>query len=216
MDCPLCGDLASQSFHGDRLREYRQCAVCSLIFVPPRYFLSREDEKAEYDLHENSPLDTGYRRFLGRLFTPLNERLQPRSRGLDFGSGPGPTLSVMFEEVGHPMAIYDPFYAPDSEVLNHHALTRPYDFITATEVFEHLHDPRTDLDRLWSCLKPGGWLGVMTKLALGPDAFATWHYKNDRTHVCFFSRSTFRWLAKRWAAKLTFLGRDVMLLRRPD
>lgn len=215
MGCPLCGDPACQDFHRDRRREYRRCAVCSLIFVPPRYFVSREDEKAEYDLHENSPLDAGYRRFLGRLFAPLNERLQPHSRGLDFGSGPGPTLSVMFEEVGHKMSIYDPFYAPDSMVLDHRTLPRPYDFITATEVLEHLHDPRAELDRLWSCLRPGGWLGVMTKLALGPDAFATWHYKNDRTHVCFFSQSTFRWLAKRWTAELTFVGRDVILLRRP-
>lgn len=214
MLCPLCGDPGSQSFHRDRQREYLRCITCALIFVPPEYFLSREAEKAEYDLHENSPLDDGYRRFLSRLFVPLNERLQPQSRGLDFGSGPGPTLSVMFEEAGHRMAVYDPFYAPDRGVLEPHTLDRPYDFISATEVLEHLQNPRIDLDRLWSCVRPGGWLGVMTKLALGREEFASWHYKNDRTHVCFFSQTTFRWLAATWEAELTFLDRDVILLQR--
>ncbi len=112
----------------------------------------------------------------------------------------------MFEEIGHSMAIYDQFYARDSSVLE-----RSYDFITATEVLEHLHHPRRELDRLWGLLKPGGSLGVMTKLVRDPEAFAGWHYKNDPTHVCFFSRSTFEWLAAEWRAELTFVDKDVML-----
>lgn len=213
--CPLCGAGDAPSFHRDRRRQYLRCADCALIFVPPRHFLSPRAEKAEYDLHRNSPEDAGYRRFLGRLFQPLSERLAPRSRGLDFGSGPGPTLSVMLEEAGHDVALYDPFYAPNLHLLRVGA-GRPYDFITASEVLEHLQRPRFELDRLWACLRPGGWLGVMTKLALGPEEFAQWHYKNDSTHVVFFSAATFRWLADRWSADLTFIGQDVMLLRKPD
>lgn len=209
LPCPLCRDGQGQPFHRDSRREYWRCRVCALIFVSPQDLPSPEEEKAEYDLHRNGPRDEGYRRFLGRLVQPMNERLSPGSRGLDFGSGPGPTLSVMFEEAGHGVALFDPFYAPDEIPL---AVT--YDFVTATEVFEHLHHPRRGLDRLWACLRPGGWLGVMTKLALNADAFAGWHYKEDRTHVVFFSRTTFEWLARHWSAELTFVGQDVMLLRR--
>lgn len=205
--CPLCRAAhVSQTYHQDKRRDYLYCRSCHLVFVPPVQFVSAEEEKAHYDLHRNSPADQGYRRFLGRLFTPMRERLRPGSRGLDFGSGPGPTLSVMFEEIGHSMAIYDQFYARDSSVLE-----RSYDFITATEVLEHLHHPRRELDRLWGLLKPGGSLGVMTKLVRDPEAFAGWHYKNDPTHVCFFSRSTFEWLAAEWRAELTFVDKDVML-----
>ena len=50
------------------------------------------------------------------------------------------------------MEIFDPFYAPDSKVLE-----QQYDFITTTEVLEHLHHPRSELDQLWSCLKPRGF-----------------------------------------------------------
>ena len=42
-----------------------------------------------------------YRKFLSRMFKPMMERIEPDSYGLDFGSGPGPTLNLMFEEEGH-------------------------------------------------------------------------------------------------------------------
>ena len=139
----------------------------------------------------------------------MQARIAPHSKGLDFGSGPGPTLSVMFEEVGHAVALYDHFYARNPSIFE-----RSYDFITATEVVEHLHQPRQELDRLWASLKPGGYLGIMTKLVLDQAAFATWHYKNDLTHVCFFSRTTFQWLAAQWQAELTFEGKDVVILKK--
>ncbi|MGB3200184.1 MAG: class I SAM-dependent methyltransferase [Nodosilinea sp.] len=214
--CPLCAgeqaqeiyrDYPSKSTYGPRA--YYRCQCCNLIFVLPDSFLSPQAEKAEYDRHQNHSQDLGYRRFLGRLVDPLLQCLAPQSQGLDFGSGPGPTLSVMLEEAGHTVTIYDSFYADNVAVFD-----RPYDFITATEVVEHLSQPRLELDRLWRCLRPGGVLGVMTKLSRDDAAFARWHYKSDRTHICFFSRQTFQWLATRWQADLTILGEDVILLRK--
>ncbi len=70
------------------------------------------------------------------------------------------------------------------------------------------------LGRLWSRLSPGGWLGVMTKLVLNAEAFSGWHYKNDPTHVCFFSENTWRWWAARQGVDLVFAGPDVILLGR--
>jgi hypothetical protein len=177
--------------------------------VLPHQFLSSKEEKSVYDLHENSADDPGYRRFLSRLFDPLSQRLASNSYGLDFGSGPGPTLSVMFEEAGHSMDIYDPFYAPEIKLLQ-----QQYDFIVASEVVEHLHHPRQELDRLWSCLKPNGMLGIMTKRVINQEAFSRWHYKSDPTHVCFFSTETFRWLADLWHATLIIPEKDVVLFAK--
>jgi hypothetical protein len=56
----------------------------------------------------------------------------------------------------------------------------------------------------------------MTKLVQDYEAFARWHYKNDDTHICFFSRSTFEWLADQWQAELTFAGKDVILFYKKD
>jgi hypothetical protein len=207
--CRLCGTGRAALFWQDRRRDYYRCRCCSLVFVPPRQLPSPAAEKAEYDLHRNTPDDPGYRRFLGRLCEPLQARLAPGSHGLDFGCGPGPALPVMLAEAGHKVAVFDGFYAPDSSVLQ-----RRYDFVTATEVVEHLHHPGTELRRLWSLLRRGGVLGLMTKLVLDREAFTRWHYKNDPTHVCFFSRETFAWLAGELNAAHEVIGRDVILLTR--
>ena len=214
--CPLCGGLQPEPFYQDRRRAYHRCPVCRLVFVPPVYHLAPEDEKAEYDRHRNRPDDPAYRRFLSRLASPLLSRLAPKSSGLDFGSGPGPTLAPMLREAGHTMAIYDPYYADRPAVL-----TRRYDFITASEVVEHLRHPGRELDRLYSLLKPGGLLGIMTKRVIDWERFIRWHYINDPTHVCFFSRETFAWLAARWRARVDFVDRDVIIIvktsgRRPE
>lgn len=116
----------------------------------------------------------------------------------------------MFEEAGHPMAIYDAFYAPDAA-----ALERSYDFITSTEVVEHLFAPGDELERLLGLLAPGGWLGLMTKrVPPGVEAFAGWHYILDPTHVCFFDEASFRWLAERWQLTVSFPAGDVVLLQK--
>lgn len=208
--CLLC-DTAENAkiYHQDHYRNYFCCPVCHLVFVPPKHYLSSTKEKAHYDLHKNSPEDHSYREFLRRLFLPMQERLSPGSHGLDFGSGPGPTLSVLFEEAGHSMNLYDHFYAQDPSVFQHE-----YDFITSTEVLEHLHHPKMELNRLWKRLRPGGYLGIMTKLLPSQKSFSDWHYKNDPTHVCFYSRSTFEWLAVRWDSQLTFFDHDVMLFSK--
>ena len=208
--CPLCGAAESRPFHRDARREYRECPVCRLVFVPPRYHLAAAAEKACYDLHQNSPDDPRYRQFLSRLLLPLQMQLRPRAAGLDFGSGPGPTLSVMCVEAGFRMEIYDPFYAPDETVWE-----RRYDFVTASEVLEHLRSPGLELTRVWSVLEPGGWLGVMTKRVQSQTAFARWHYKEDPTHVCFYAAATFEWLVARWSARLSFAGSDVVLMQKP-
>jgi SAM-dependent methyltransferase len=210
MQCPLCHTDDAPLFHEDARRTYHRCGTCRLVFVPPQYFLPRDQERAHYDLHENDPADERYRAFLDRLCSPLLQRIAPGSGGLDFGSGPGPTLSVMLQEAGHRVDLFDPAYADNSAVFE-----KRYDFITASEVVEHLHDPAGWLQRLWDCLRPGGVLGVMTKLVSDPAAFADWHYIRDPTHVCFFSTQTFEWLADRWTARHEQVAADVTLLTRP-
>jgi SAM-dependent methyltransferase len=205
--CPLCGDEDICEFHCDRRRSYLRCADCALVFVPPGQWPDRDRERAEYDLHRNVTGDAGYEAFLMRLAEPLMRRLAPGARGLDFGCGPGPALAAMLRRRGYEVSLYDVFYQPDES-----ALADEYDFICATEVVEHLHRPGPELQRLWSLLLPGGWMGIMTKLVLDQRAFADWHYKNDPTHVCFFSAQTWRWWARRQGARVEFVGADVILL----
>lgn len=210
MTCPLCGDT-SQPFHSDRRRCFLRCPTCLLISVPARYHLDAQAEKAVYDQHDNRPDDPGYRRFLARAADAVTARVALPAGGLDFGSGPGPTLSIMLAEQGYRMAIHDPYYAPDRSVLAHR-----YDFITATEVFEHLAHPPREIERLIGCLRPGGWLVVMTKRHRDDvDAFASWHYAKDPTHIAFFADGTCRWIADHFGLRLEPIGPDVVAFQRP-
>ncbi|HCS52425.1 MAG TPA: hypothetical protein DIW81_12670 [Planctomycetaceae bacterium] len=52
----------------------------------------------------------------------------------------------------------------------------------------------------------------MTKRVRDLDSFRNWHYKQDPTHVCFYSLKTFRWLADAWKAELIITGDDVILI----
>ncbi|WP_300669914.1 class I SAM-dependent methyltransferase [Desulfoluna sp.] len=207
--CPLCHGNDVHSFFTDRKRAYLRCGHCQLVFVPRRYWLSAQDERATYDLHENNPDDPGYRRFLSRLATPLLETLEPHQKGLDFGCGPGPALSVLLEEQGLHMDLYDPFYHDDSSVFS-----KTYDVITATEVVEHLHAPHREFTTLFNLLRKGGTLALMTKLVIDQTAFQKWHYIHDPTHICFYSRSTFEYLAQRFHAGLRFVANDVIFLEK--
>jgi len=212
--CILCGSTNLQHFYRDTSEhyssDYYQCQRCRIIFAPPKDRPDATEELARYDTHENDPNDEGYRDFLSQLFNPLNNRLPPNSYGLDFGSGPGPTLNLMFEKAGHRTEIYDPFYADDESVFDHR-----YDFITATEVVEHLFYPGQELDRLWRCLNPGGYLGIMTKIAKNNvDFFADWHYRLDLTHVTFYTKDTFQWLADYWNAEVDFPAERVIIFRK--
>ncbi|MBW2176400.1 MAG: methyltransferase domain-containing protein [Deltaproteobacteria bacterium] len=207
--CPLCGSEASVLFFVDKFRSYFRCPGCELVFVPRSYWLSTAAEKATYDLHKNAAGDPGYRRFLSRLSAPLLEKLETRQKGLDYGCGPGPALPTMLAEHGHHMDLYDPFYYNDPAVFS-----KTYDFICATEVVEHLRDPDREFSSLFRMLRPGGRLGIMTKLVIDQEAFSRWHYIRDLTHICFYSRSTFEYLARRFNAGLDFVAHDVILMNK--
>jgi hypothetical protein len=115
----------------------------------------------------------------------------------------------MFAEHGFRMAVYDPFYAPGVSVLQ-----RRYSFVTCTEVMEHIYSPRRSLELVWDIVEPGGILGVMTSLRPEKEGFHAWRYKNDPTHVRFYSRQTMEWLANQWNARLEFVARDALIFTR--
>lgn len=210
MNCPLCQHSSASLFYTDARREYWRCDRCALVFVPPRYYLTPELEKAEYDKHENIVDDPGYRRFLGHLADPLLAMMPPACQVLEFGCGPGPALAAMLREAGHDVALYDAFYYPDRSVLE----SNRYDVLTATEVIEHLHHPAREIAAWLDYLKPHGLLGIMTKTVINAERFAKWHYKNDQTHICFYCPETFDYIASEYSLKWQALADDAFLFSR--
>ncbi len=208
--CPLCLSSRTEPFAHAHGRRYYECGECRLVFVEPGQRPGPAAERAHYGTHRNDPADPGYRAFLDRVAVPLAERLAPGTEGLDYGSGPGPTLSVMLRERGFRVELYDPFFAPGEE-----SLRRTYDFVTCTETAEHFHRPAEEFERFDRLLRPGGWLAVMTGW-LGDDTdFGAWRYARDPTHVCFYRPATLDWVAARHGWSLEVPRRDVALFRKP-
>lgn len=208
--CPLClADVEPPTLRVSS-GSYHHCTQCDLVFLAPTQRLDRAAEHAFYLTHENDIHDPRYRKFLAQLSVPMMQRLKPGAQGLDFGAGPGPALAAMFNESGFPTAIHDPAFAPETAVLEDE-----YDFITCTEVVEHLHEPRTELTLLNRILKHGGRLGIMTELRPSIEAFDDWYYHRDPTHVCFYSKATMQWIGKFFGWEPELLEKRVILFYKP-
>ncbi|MFM1699706.1 class I SAM-dependent methyltransferase [Aeromonas salmonicida] len=207
--CPLCGAVDSYALLVAG-KHYHRCRSCELVWLDGADHLGPSAEKAVYDGHDNQVDDPRYRHFLMRAFGEVLSRVPPPASGLDFGCGPGPALIAMGREAGYQMAGYDKFYADLPDLL-----TRQYDFITSTEVIEHIADPRAALDVLWGCLKPGGVLVLQTQRVLSDERFRNWRYRHDPTHIVFFAEASFRALAIRWQADVLFTHGDVVVFTKP-
>ena len=146
---------------------------------------------------------------MSQLTTPLNLLIPNRSFGLDFGCGPGPALSLMLEEKGHRVELYDKFYYQDQSVFD-----KTFDFITLTEVIEHLSDPIFEIGRLKSILKPDGVIAIMTQTLTQNTDFKTWYYKNDPSHIGFYNQKSLGYLADYFELEITYYSDRVIFLKK--
>jgi hypothetical protein len=207
--CPLCGSDNTELISNTGKQVYFSCDNCELTSLSQNQLLEPAEEQFRYEQHNNNPNDPRYRDFLGKLFNPLQPLLEQGSFGLDFGCGPGPALALMFKEAGYRMNTYDPYFANNPSVLDER-----YDFITSTEVFEHLYNPYKEIDLLFSLLKPRGIVGVMTKLLKDEIDFPTWFYRNDTTHVSFYTKKTWEWVSNHWNAKILTLDDNIVIIQK--
>lgn len=207
--CPLCcGTTPKTHVRAADSRRYFLCTVCALIFTDPQQRLSEVEERAFYGSHENSIENPGYVAFLNRIVAPMLPLLNKNMRGLDFGCGPGPTLSHMVRQQGIACENYDPLFYPSD-------LKGPYDFIFATECFEHFYEPGRELEKICSLLGPRGLLAIMTEQWADLEAFSRWYYTKDPTHVCFYHADTVAYICAHFDFELLWQEkRRCFILRR--
>ena len=195
MNCLLC-HTDSNPFELDTF----MCPECHLVFKNPGTFNSTEKDIERYSTHNNDSTDQGYLDFLGRFVTPLKPFLPRKFNALDFGCGPGPTLSLLLEEVGGTVENYDPLFFPDGHLL----IPESYDLVTSTEVVEHFKTPRRDWETLIDLAKDNGVIAIMTLFYSPEIDFKKWWYKNDHTHIVFYQQKTLEYIANEFNLEILY------------
>ncbi|MBD3419432.1 MAG: methyltransferase domain-containing protein [Chitinivibrionales bacterium] len=188
--CPLCRRMNVSLIAEDRLRAYMRCADCQLIFVPPEYHVSLQAEKNRYLQHDNSPANKQYVTYLSGVAEKLKHIPLTDPAVLDYGCGREQVLTMLLKRRGYAALGYDPVFGLNPD-LNHSR----FDIIVMCEVIEHFRNIGDELIRLRTLLKPGGYLLIRTEFSDAVDNFGAWWYKEDITHVNFFSLETMGVLA---------------------
>lgn len=209
MQCLLCQSKEIRKIrHNTWKGEVFHCQNCDLIFKNPADFLDWNQQRERYDQHENSIDNPGYKEFFAPLLQSLKPYWSSGWRALDWGAGPGPVLSQLMAQEGLQVEIYDPVYQPIKPAQ------ASFDLITSTEVLEHFQDPVSSLRDILSCLKSRGIFAGMTQFHSGPEAFASWWYAKDPTHVVFYSAETFQWWAENNDCKILKLQSPVFIFQK--
>ncbi len=213
MKCPLCLSPQTTHYFDDQRQNwlYWLCQHCDFVFRDSKSLLPASEERARYETHNNGIESPGYVDFLMPVVKTLLPYLKSGDRGLDFGSGPGPILNILFEREGFVLRNYDPYFEPlDLKNLN------PFEFVTCTEVFEHLYSPHREMEIITSLVKAGGFLLFMTQFRKDLSQFCNWSYRMDNTHVGFLNDKSLSWLAQNWGFEILSHQDRIALLRRRD
>ena len=188
-ECPLCNQNAD-IYHKAK-QTYFRCTRCLGVFVDKNELPSMDAEKQRYELHGDDANDDGYRKFVSPIPLAIEKDFTSKDKGLDFGAGTSAIISTILKEKKYNIKDYDPFFHIYPELLK-----KKYDYISSCEVVEHFYTPYKEFALLKSMLEKKGKLYLMTELYNEGIDFASWYYKNDSTHVFFYSKETFEWIQK--------------------
>ncbi len=191
--CKCCNSLLEKQFCV-KISKYNFCDNCKSVFLDDNFFLSSENQKDRYLLHNNSLDDFGYKNYLEKFFEQVLSVAKIKNHTfLDYGSGPNPCLVELVKEKYPEFLVvegWDLFFTKDFVPKENF-----YSLITCLEVAEHFENPKESFLHIKSLLKDDGILAVQTQIFYSEDdfektskKFATWWYKEDTTHVTFYSK----------------------------
>jgi len=207
MNCPLCTSVGRRFLQCKDARQYWDCDCCGLVWLDAAQRPSRVAEEARYRTHENDGAE--YLSYLGKTALPIGELLPEGASGLDFGCGPTEGMKRVLSPLGFTVESYDPIFFPRADLLKNR-----YDFLLCSEAAEHFFEPMSEFERMNQLLKPGGLIGVSSRLSTADEKFEGWTYRRDPTHVVFYREKTVRWLADHFGWELLKLENPLWILRK--
>jgi len=202
--CPLCATLGEVHYASEDV--YYKCPECYGVFVDEKNRPNNIEEKLRYELHDDDTNDSGYRKFVSPITSSIIKDFSFESKGLDFGAGTSAIISVVLHEQNFDIKNYDPYFHKHPELLE-----EKYDYISSCEVIEHFYNPSKEFKLLKYMLKKGAKLYLMSEVYDEKIDFASWYYKNDPTHVFFYSKETFEWIKKKFEFKTVSIDKRLIV-----
>jgi hypothetical protein len=81
-------------------------------------------------------------------------------------------------------------------------------------VLEHLSEPMEEVSRLSGMLNNQGYLAIMTQILTPQVDFSSWYYKNDPSHIGFFTKKSLNFLANYLNIEAYFISERVILFKK--
>lgn len=214
-NCPICGaDTTPITGASAELKivegtmRYFRCGSCEAVHVPQEFHLTPEEERERYALHDNSGSNEGYRKYLKSVADSVRELLPDMDELsiIDYGAGEEAVLTEILTEEGVDCRAYDPNYEHLAK------LDGTCDLLIACECVEHFRDPMREFRRMDELLNSGGFCYIRTEMLESTPYFSGWWYKNDLTHIVFYSRKTMSYIGEQLNWELTQCDRKNSIL----
>jgi len=186
--CPLCNG-EKHVYHREGKRTYYQCKKCDSIFLDENCRLSPEAEKKRYLEHNNDVKDARYQNFVKPITSAILSDFKSDHVGLDYGAGTGPVITKILADYSYNIKTYDPYFHNYPDYLK-----KKYDYIACCEVIEHFYHTYNEFKKLTNMLKENGALYCQTNIYKDNINFNDWYYKNDPTHVFFYTEKSILWI----------------------
>ncbi len=230
--CPFCENTFLIE-ENQKNKQYYQCSVsdtsgCGGFFVHPDFFNTVQEQKDRYLLHTNELVSeiksNGYRRYLEKYLSTVLGYESKTERGgniqalFDYGSGPYPAFVMLLREYNEKKVFkndvqikhWDPFFYPNGDFFENGA-----DIVFCLEVIEHFENPLEGFEGLAKSCAQGGLIAIQTQLAPNTfDDFKKWWYKDDFTHVSFYTHASIEACSKRVGLVLEAEKDGVVFLRK--
>ncbi len=205
--CPLCG---GRKYIYYRLNEktYYQCEKCNSISLDESVHLNPEEEMKRYLEHNNDVEDTGYQNFVKPITSAIFKDFDENHKGLDYGAGSGPVITKILTDYSYNIKTYDPYFHNFPDYLKER-----YDYIACCEVIEHFYHPYCEFKRLKKLLNKNGVLYCQTGIYKENINFKDWYYKNDPTHVFFYTEKSIYWIKEHFDFKDITIRNRLIIFR---
>jgi len=193
--CPLCSGK-KYIYYRFKERTYYQCEKCAGISLDESDRLSPADEMKRYLEHNNDVEDIKYQNFVKPIILAICNDFNRHNKGLDYGAGTGPVITKILTDDSYNIKTYDPYFHNFPYYLK-----KKYDYIACCEVIEHFYHPYREFKRLKTLLSKNGALYCQTDIYKDNISFKNWYYKNDPTHVFFYTEKTVCWIKEKFNFK---------------